>query len=85
MRDADLIELTVMRAVAALRERACSCREYIEALIARCEAAVHLNAFVSRDRQALLAIPRAVDRGSGIDGPLARFRSRSRTTSIRRA
>ena len=71
MRDADLIELTVVQAAAALRERKCSCREYVEALIARCEAVVHLNAFVSHDWEALLAGARAVDRGSGIDGPLA--------------
>ena len=71
MRDAGLLELTVGRATAALRERACSCREYVEALIARCEAAAHLNAFVSHDWEALLASARAVDRGSGIDGPLA--------------
>ena len=71
MRDADLLELTMARAAAALRERACSCREYVEALIARCEAVAHLNAFVSHDWEALLAAARAVDRGSGIDGPLA--------------
>ena len=71
LRDADLLELTVARAAAALRERVCSCREYVEALIARCEAAAHLNAFVSHDWEALLAAARAVDRGPGSDGPLA--------------
>ena len=50
MRDADLIELTVVQAAAALRERMCSCREYVEALIARCEAVVHLNALQWRTR-----------------------------------
>ena len=71
MRDADLTELTLVQAAAAIRERACSCREYVEALIARCEAAAHLNAFVSRDWDALLEAALAVDRGAGIDGPLA--------------
>ena len=71
MRDTDLIELTVVGAAAALRERACSCREYVEALIARSEAMAGLNAFVSHDWDALLAAARAVDGGSGTRGPLA--------------
>ena len=73
MRNTDLSELTVAEAAAALRARACSCREYVEALVARCEAMAHLNAFVSHDREALLAAARAVDEGSGSGarGPLA--------------
>ena len=71
MRSADLIDLTVARAAAALRERACSCREYVEALIARCEAMADLNAFVSHDWDALIAAARAVDAGSGDRPPLA--------------
>jgi mandelamide amidase len=71
LRDADLVELTVSQAAAALRERACSCREYVQALIARCEAQAHLNAFVSHDWETLLASARAVDGGSGVAGPLA--------------
>ena len=71
VRDADLIELTVVEAADALRERACSCREYVEALIARVEAMAGLNAFVSRDWDALLAAARAVDRGAAARGPLA--------------
>ena len=73
VRDADLIELTVAEAAAALRERACSCREYVEALVARSEAMAGLNAFVSHDWDALLAAARAVDGGggSGARGPLA--------------
>ena len=73
MRDADLIELTVAEAAAAIRGRACSCREYVEALVARCEAMADLNAFVSRDWDALLAAARAVDGGggSGALGPLS--------------
>ena len=71
VRVTDLIELTVVEAAAALRERACSCREYVEALIARSEAMAGLNAFVSHDWDALLAAARAVDGGSGPRGPLA--------------
>ena len=71
VRVTDLIELTVVEAAAALRERACSCREYVEALIARSEAMAGLNAFVSHDWDALLAAARAVDGGSGTRGPLA--------------
>ena len=71
MQDTDLIELTVVEAAAALRERACSCREYVEALIARSEAMAGLNPFVSHDWDALRAAARAVDGGSGTRGPLA--------------
>ena len=71
MRDRELTELGVAEAASALRERACSCREYVEALVARCEAMAHLNAFVSHDWDALLASARAVDAGSGAGGPLA--------------
>ena len=71
MRNAELTELTVAEAASALRERACSCREYVEALVARCEAMADLNAFVSHDWDALLAAARAVDGGSGSRGPLA--------------
>ena len=70
MRNAELTELTVGQAAAALRERACSCREYVEALIARCEAMAGLNAFVSHDWDALLASARAAD-GSAGGGALA--------------
>ena len=71
MRGRELTELGVAEAATALRERACSCREYVEALVARCEAMAHLNAFVSHDWDALLASARAVDAGSGAGGPLA--------------
>ena len=71
MRDTELIELTVVQAAAALRARACSCREYVEALVVRCEAMADLNAFVARDWDALLAAARAVDNRSGVRGPLA--------------
>ena len=71
MRDRELTELGVAEAASALRERACSCREYVEALVARCEAMAHLNAFVSHDWDALLASARAVDADSGAGGPLA--------------
>ena len=70
MRNAELTELTVGQAAAALRERACSCREYVEALVARCEAMAGLNAFVSHDWDALLASAREVD-GSAEGVPLA--------------
>ncbi len=86
MRDADLVELTVSQAAAALRERACSCREYVQALIARCEAQAHLNAFVSHDWEALLAAARAVDGGDGTGGRLAgvplAFKDNIDTTSL---
>ena len=71
MRDAELIDLTVAQAAAALRERACSCREYVGAVVARCEAMAELNAFVSHDWDALIASAGAVDAGSGAGGPLA--------------
>ena len=71
VRVTDLIELTVVEAAAALRERACSCREYVEALIARSEAMAGLNAFVSHDWDALREAARAVDGGAGTRGPLA--------------
>ena len=71
MRNTDLIELGVSEAAAAIRERACSCREYVEALVARSEAMAGLNAFVSHDWDALLAAARAVDGGSGTPGPLS--------------
>ena len=71
MRQAELIELTVAEAAAALAGRECSCHEYVEALIARCEAMADLNALVSHDWDALLASARAVDGGSGATGPLA--------------
>ena len=75
VRNVDLTELTVTGAAAALRARAFSCREYVEALVARCEAMAGLNAFVSHDWEALLAAARAVDAGAGggagVDGPLA--------------
>ena len=71
VRDTDLIELTGVEAAAALRGRACSCREYVEALIVRSEAMAGLNAFVSHDWDALREAARAVDGGSGPHGPLA--------------
>lgn len=71
MRDTDLIELTVVEAATAIRERVCSCREYVEAIIARSEAMAGLNAFVSHDWDTLLAAARAVDDGSGTPGPLS--------------
>ena len=89
MRDADLIGFTVTRAATAIRERACSCREYVEALIARCEAKSGLNALVSHDWEALLAAARAVDGGgggAGSSGPLAgvplAFKDNIDTTSL---
>ena len=71
VRVTDLIELTVVEAAAALRERVCSCREYVEALIARSEAMAGLNAFVSHDWDALREAARTADGGSGTRGPLA--------------
>ena len=71
MRNTDLIDLTVTQAAAAIRERVCSCREYVEALVARCDALAGLNAFVSHDWDALLASADALDGGSAAAGPLA--------------
>ena len=71
VRDAELADLTVTQAAAALRARSCSCREYVEALIARCEAMADLNALVAHDWDALLASSRGVDSGTGPGVPLA--------------
>ena len=64
MRDTELVEMSIAAALKALREGACSCREYVEALIGRCERRAVLNAFVSRDWDALVDAARAVDDGS---------------------
>ena len=64
MSDTELIDLTITGALNALRERVCSCREYVEALIGQCERHAALDAFVSRDWDTLVAAARAVDDGA---------------------
>ena len=56
-----------MDARRTLNDRTVSCREYVQALIAQCEAKRHLNAFVTQDFDALLVAAEAVDAG-GIPG-----------------
>lgn len=64
----DLIELTILEAVAALRRGQVSAREYAEALIGRCEAQAGLNALVSHDWDALMAAAGKAEPGRPLGG-----------------
>ena len=67
MPDATFSEMTIAEAVAALREKKFSCREYAEGLIEQCEASAGLNAFASHDWNELLREADHVDQ-SGAAG-----------------
>ena len=64
----DLIELTILEAVAALRSGRVSTREYAEALIGRCEAQAKLNALISHDWDALMAAAEEAEAGRPLGG-----------------
>lgn len=55
---------TITTASRNLRQRRCSCCEYIEVLIGQCERSIVLNAFSSHDWDHLMDTARAVDDGT---------------------
>ncbi len=65
----ELVELGLEGAVRAIEARELSCLEYVEALLARCEATSELNAFIALDPDAVRAAAARADAGSG-EGPL---------------
>jgi Asp-tRNA(Asn)/Glu-tRNA(Gln) amidotransferase A subunit family amidase len=58
----DLIDLSAVDAVAAMRAGAVTAEIYAEALLARCEAGRRLNAFITLDPDRVRAAARAADR-----------------------
>ena len=86
MPDVALAELTISDAGRALRDSACSCREYAEALIEQCEANADLNPFVSHDWEALLSEARTADAGGnagvGLTGVPLAIKDNINTTSL---
>jgi Asp-tRNA(Asn)/Glu-tRNA(Gln) amidotransferase A subunit family amidase len=67
----DPVELTITEALAAMRAGSLSCRDYVEAHIARSDAHADLNAYVSWDWEALRQAARQVDEGAQPDQSLA--------------
>ncbi len=61
---------TITTASRNLRQRRCSCREYIEVLIGQCERLITLNAFTSHDWDNLMDMARAIDDGTRDAGVL---------------
>lgn len=78
----DLIELTILEAVAALRSGQVSAREYAEALIERCEAQAGLNALVSHDWDALTAAAEKADAGRPLGGIPLVFKDNINTAAL---
>ena len=78
----DLIELTILEAVAALRSGRISAREYAEALIGRCEAQAGLNALVSHDWDALMAAAEEADAGRTLGGIPLVFKDNINTAAL---
>ncbi|HET7294230.1 MAG TPA: indoleacetamide hydrolase [Vicinamibacteria bacterium] len=66
----ELVELTATEAVRALREGDVTAEDYASALLARCEAAKALNAFISLEPARVLEAARAADRRRASGVPL---------------
>lgn len=69
----DLIDLSAIDAVAAMRNGDVTAEAYANALVERCEAGKHLNAFISLEPQRVLEAARAADRAraaGATPGPL---------------
>ncbi len=67
----ELIELSVTDAAKGLRDRSFSCREYVDALIAQCEAGAALHGILPRDWASLLAAAAKFDNSATHDGVIA--------------
>lgn len=67
----ELVDLSVTDAVEGLRSKSFSCSEYIDALIARCEANVELNGLLPRDWASLRAAAAQFDANFSKTGALA--------------
>jgi mandelamide amidase len=59
--DSDLAELSLMQAAAAIRRGDIKSEDYAAALLARCEAGKHLNAFISLDADRVMETARTAD------------------------
>lgn len=71
--DADLLELSAGEAIALMRQGDLRAENYATALLARCNAGSHLNAFISISPDAVKEAARAADRrrsAGGVLGPL---------------
>ena len=66
----ELIELTATDATRALRQGDIKAEDYASALLARCEAAKSLNAFITLDPRRVLEAARAADRARASGAPL---------------
>ncbi len=69
----ELIELSATDAVQAMREGELKAEDYASALLERCEAGKHLNAFITLNADRVLEAARAADRqraSGGATGPL---------------
>ena len=71
MAKSELTELTISAALDGLARKSFSCGEYAEALIQQADALADLNAFVSRDWDALRKAATQYDQGRGRPGRLA--------------
>lgn len=66
----ELIELTATDAIRALRQGDIKAEDYASALLARCEAAKSLNAFIALDPARVLEAARAADQARASGAPL---------------
>jgi indoleacetamide hydrolase len=71
MNASELIELTATEAVGALRRGDIKAEDYASALLARCEAAKSLNAFITLEPPRVLEAARAADRLRESGAPLS--------------
>ncbi len=71
MNASELIELTATAAVRALRQGDIKAEDYASALLARCEAAKSLNAFITLEPTRVLEAARAADRLRESGAPLS--------------
>lgn len=70
MTDDDLIELSAVAAVSAMRTGALTAEDYATALLARCATGSGLNAFIALDPDAVLAAARRADNDRRAGAPL---------------
>ena len=69
----ELIELSATDAVRAMREGELKAEDYAAALLERCEAGKHLNAFITLDANGVLEAARAADRRRAAGGAMGRL------------
>ena len=66
----ELIELSATDAVRAMRDGELKAEDYAAALLERCEAGKHLNAFITLDANGVLEAARAADRRRAAGGAM---------------